>query len=96
MNPVQGLAVGAVMALAAACAGPPEVRYEPVEVPVPIKQPCIASLPAEPKWLVDQQPVTGPFTPEQDFALSKAYVAEREQRDQYERELRAAMAGCMR
>lgn len=70
------------------CAAP-EVRYQPVEVNVPVLIPCAVKAVEKPDFEVDK------LKPEaDDFAVAKAYRAERKQRDQYERELAAAAAGC--
>lgn len=88
--------VGYVLILAAAivlsgCPSAPEVRYEPIEVPVPVKIPCAVAPPEEPKWAVDELAADA-----NDFRVAQAYRAERRQREQYVKEMNAAIAGCAR
>lgn len=77
-----------VFLLLAGCA-PVEVRHTPLEVKVPVPVACVVEVPEEPKWAVGQVPADA-----DDFAVAKAYRAERRQREQYLRELTAAMAAC--
>lgn len=74
----------------AGCAGP-EVRYQPVNVPVPVVVACVVQVPEEPKWAVDQLALDA-----DDFKVAQAYRVERRQREQYAREMAAAMAACKR
>lgn len=82
-----GMALVAVLALAG-CASS-EVRYQPVNVPVPVIVACVVAVPEEPKWAVDQLAAEA-----DDFEVAKAMRAERRQREQYNREMQAAMAAC--
>lgn len=78
-----------LVGLLAACAGPVEVRYQSVEVPVPVVVACVVAVPEAPKWALEQLPVDA-----DEFQIAKAMRADRVARDQYIRELTAAMAAC--
>lgn len=85
----RGIFLGIICALFAAACAAPEVRYEPVEVRVPVLVPCAVPAPAEPVWSVDALPPGA-----DEFQIAKALRAERPQRQQYLAELKAAMLGC--
>lgn len=77
-----------VLLLVTGCAAP-EVRWKTVTVEVPVPVPCVVDAPPEPAWEVDQLTADA-----NDFRVAQAYRAEREQRKQYVRELKAAQQGC--
>lgn len=81
--------MAAALALSLAACATPEVRYEPVEVRVPVVVPCAVEAPPEPAWALDQVPAGA-----DEFQIAKALRAERPQRKQYVAELKAAMLGC--
>jgi hypothetical protein len=82
-------ALAALAVLLAGCPSAPEIRYTPFEVQVPVKVPCAVDAPPEPKWAVGELPPDA-----DDFTIAKAYREERRQREQYNREMQAAIATC--
>ena len=77
-----------ICAILTGCATPP-VEYKSVEVKVPVAVPCAVTLPDVPKWAR-----SGTSKESNIDELAKAHVAELIQREAYEGELKATVAGC--
>ena len=77
------------LVVAASLVGCGTVEYRTVEVKVPIPVPCAVPAPQAPNF-ARKQVVPGADI----FALAAAYAAELIQREAYEDQLKAAIAGC--
>ena len=77
-----------ICAILTGCATPP-VEYKSVEVKVPVPIACAVTLPDVPKW------ARSATTKDSNIdELAKAHVSELIQREAYEAELKASIAGC--
>jgi hypothetical protein len=85
--------VGLAILALAGCAGP-QVEYVSFEVRVPVPVPCVSPLPSEPVWATQAMPRVDAKTGEGiDTAVDKL-IAEKKQREGYEKQLKAATDGC--
>jgi len=84
------LAVGAVLLMAMAVTGCAErTIYKPINVDVPVSEPCAVKVPSHPAW-----PTLALSKDAGMVARIKALAAENELRKGYERQLAAALGGC--
>ena len=88
MKPHMLFAYSICAALITGCATP-AIEYKTIEVKVPVPVSCAAPLPDEPKW-----ERKGTSKDSNIDELAKAHVAELIQRETYEAELKASIAGC--
>jgi hypothetical protein len=79
----------AVLFAFAGCSTVPTVRYETVEVKVPVRVPCAVETPALPTWVVPSLNENATI-----FDRVKALLADRELAAGYQAELAAALASC--
>lgn len=76
-------------AILAGCASPSRIMLaDPVEIKIPVRVPCIKTVPAAPVWAFN------PAADASTYALVDNLLIEREQRRIYEAELMAVMRGC--
>ena len=68
-----------------------QVRYETVEVKVPLRVPCEVATPAQPTWLVKLVPREATV-----YEQMRALLADRELANAYMGELEVSLAACKR
>lgn len=77
-----------------ACGSQPRIEYVPFEVRVPVPVACAAEVPTEPSWAAEGMPRVDPVSGEGIDVATDKLLAERKQRQGYEKKLKAAVEGC--
>lgn len=90
MAPSKSIAAVVVAMALVGCASQP-VRYEPVEVKVPMRVPCDVDTPVQPAWVVGLVPREADV-----YVQMRALLADRELAKGYMGELEVALAACKR